>query len=106
MLLAACGDGRVSLVKSRDCVMSSQRVRVFGGTGFLGRCIAYRSRDADFAVRIAVRHPERGRLLFSAEASDIEFARADVNDDAALATGVSGASAGGNAVSLYVEQGQ
>jgi NADH dehydrogenase len=46
--------------------MSSGRVTVFGGTGFLGRRIVRHLQDADFAVWIASRHPDRGRSLFSA----------------------------------------
>jgi NADH dehydrogenase len=85
--------------------MSSRRVTVFGGTGFLGRRIVRHLHDADFAVRIASRHPERGRLPFSGDVSDIESVRADANDDASVATAVTGAWAVLNAVSLYVEHG-
>ncbi len=86
--------------------MSSQLVTVFGGTGFLGRRIVRHLHDADFAVRIASRHPDRGRSLFSGEASNIEMVRADANDDASVATAVSGSWAVVNAVSLYLERGK
>src|ERR1700730_13546756 len=85
--------------------MSPQGVTVFGGTGFLGRRIVRHLHDADFAVRIASRHPERGRLLFSGDISDIEAVRADANNEASVATPVSGAWDAVNAVSLYVELG-
>src|SRR5438105_9972647 len=85
--------------------MPAQLVTVFGGTGFLGRRIVRHLHDADFAVRIAARRPERGRLVFSGEVSDIESVRADANDDASVATAVTGAWAVVNAVSLYVEHG-
>jgi NADH dehydrogenase len=85
--------------------MSSLRVTVFGGTGFLGRRIVRHLHDADFAVRIAARHPERGRLLFPGDVPDIETVHADANDDASVATAVSGAWAVVNALSLYVEHG-
>ena len=65
-------------------VMSLQRVTVFGGTGFLGRRIVRHLHDAGFAVRIASRHPDRGRLLFSGDVSGIESVYADVNDDASV----------------------
>jgi len=71
--------------------MSSQRVTVFGGTGFLGLRIVRHLHDADFAVRIASRHPDRGRLLFSRDAAGIESVRADANDDGSVAIAVSGA---------------
>jgi uncharacterized protein YbjT (DUF2867 family) len=102
----ACADARSGFIRAGDYVMSSQRVTVFGGTGFLGRRIVRHLHDADFAVRIASRHPERGRLLLSGDASGIESVRADANDDASVATAVTGAWAVVNAVSLYVEQGK
>jgi uncharacterized protein YbjT (DUF2867 family) len=83
--------------------MSSRRVTVFGGTGFLGRRIVRHLQDADFAVRIATRHPDRGRSLFSRDFSGIEPFRADVNDDGSVTSAVSGAWAVVNAVCLYVE---
>ena len=86
--------------------MSSRRVTVFGGTGFLGRRIVRHLQDADFAVWIASRHPDRRRSLFSGDVSGIDTFRADVNDDGSVASAVSGAWAVVNAVSLYVEHGQ
>jgi NADH dehydrogenase len=86
--------------------MSSRRVTVFGGTGFLGRRIVRHLHDAGFAVRIASRHPDRARSLFPGEASGVEAVHADVTDDASVATVVSGAWAVVNAVSLYVERGK
>lgn len=86
--------------------MSLQSVTVFGGTGFLGRRIVCQLRDAGFAVRIASRHPDRGRLPFPGDDSGIESVRADVNEDASVAAAVTGAFAVVNAVSLYVERGQ
>jgi NADH dehydrogenase len=86
--------------------MSRRRVTVFGGTGFLGRRIVRHLQDADFAVRIASRHPDRDRSLFSRDVSGIEPFPADVNDGAAVASAVSGAWAVVNAVSLYLEREQ
>src|SRR5580693_6126165 len=86
--------------------MSCRRVTVFGGTGFLGRRIVRHLQDADFGVRIASRHPDRGRSLFSRDVSGIEPFRADVDDDGSVASAVSGAWAVVNAVSLYVEHEQ
>ena len=71
--------------------MSCRRVTVFGGTGFLGRRIVRHLQNADFAVRIVSRHPDRGRSLFSRDVSSIEPFRADVNDDGSVASAVSGA---------------
>jgi NADH dehydrogenase len=62
-------------------------------------------RDAGFGVRIASRHPERGRTLF---ASDAGFAsiRADINDDGSIAAALARSFAAVNALSLYVERGR
>jgi uncharacterized protein YbjT (DUF2867 family) len=86
--------------------MSSQRVTVFGGTGFLGRHIVRHLLDADLSVRIASRHPDRAHSLFSRNVSDVESVHADVNDDGSAATAVAGAWGVVNAVSLYVERGK
>ena len=86
--------------------MSSQRVTVFGGTGFLGRRIVRHLLDADLAVRIASRHPDRVYSLFSRDVSRIESIYANVNDDGSVAAGVAGAWAVVNAISLYVERGK
>jgi len=40
----------------------AQTATVFGGIGFLGRRVVRRLREAGFAVRIAARNPESGRL--------------------------------------------
>jgi len=82
------------------------RVTVFGGTGFLGRRIVRHLRDADFAARVASRHPDVVPSLFSREVSGIESVHADVNDDGSVATAVAGAWAVVNSVSLYVERGK
>ena len=78
-------------------------VAVFGGTGFLGRRIVQRLLDHGLSVRIASRHPERGEGIFRATSSQLEFARADVSDNALIGAVVAGAFGVVNAVSLYVE---
>jgi uncharacterized protein YbjT (DUF2867 family) len=42
-------------------------VTVFRGTGFVGRRIVKHLHELEFSVRIASRHPERDRVLFSEE---------------------------------------
>ena len=86
--------------------MSSRRVTIFGGTGFLGRRIVRYLLDADFAIRVASRHPDVAFSLFSRDVSGIESVLADVNDDGSVARSVIGAWAVVNAVSLYVERGK
>ena len=83
-----------------------QSVTVFGGTGFLGRCIVRHLHDAGFAVRIASRRPERGRSIVPSNGSRIESIHADINNDASVATAVHGVFAVVNAVGLYVERGR
>src|SRR5207248_10192899 len=86
--------------------MCSRRVTVFGGTGFLGRHIVRHLLDADLAVRIASRHPDRAKSLFPGDVSGVESAHADVNDDGSVARAVAGAWAVVNTVSLYAERGK
>jgi NADH dehydrogenase len=87
-------------------VTSTRRITVFGGTGFLGRRVVRHLYGANLAVRIATRHPDRARSLFSGDDFDIESVLADVNKDDSVAAAVEGAWAAVNAVSLYVERGR
>ncbi len=82
---------------------------VFGGTGFLGRRLVRDLRDHGFAVRVAVRHPERAKALFEKslfpQGTLITPVRADVEDEASIAPVLTGAWGVVNAVSLYAEKG-
>jgi NADH dehydrogenase len=85
--------------------MSERLVTVFGGTGFLGRHLVERLRAEAWAVRVAVRHPERlagAQTDFSP--SPPTWVSADVRDPAAVARALDGASAAINAVGLYRER--
>lgn len=86
--------------------MPSRHATVFGGTGFLGRRIVRHLCDAGFIVRVASRHHDRCRLLFSSAVGGIESVTADVNDEGSVRGAVNGAWAVVNAVSLYTEHGQ
>ena len=82
-------------------------VSVFGGTGFLGlrlvRCLA----AAGTSVRVAVRDTDRAqRILGAAGLEGVAVLRADVRDQASVATAVAGTEAVVNAVSAYVEKGE
>ncbi|GAB2788529.1 complex I NDUFA9 subunit family protein [Halomonas shantousis] len=79
--------------------MAKRIVTVFGGTGFLGRCIVRRLADAGITVRIAARHSHRVDVP-----GTVEFQPTDVRDEAAVAQALQGAEAAVNAVSLYVER--
>ena len=79
-------------------------VVVFGGTGFLGRHVVRHLLEHGFAVRVAVRHPERAAALFP-ERTSLTPVRADIEDDASVAQALVGGWGLVNAVSLYVEKG-
>jgi NADH dehydrogenase len=81
-------------------------VVVFGGTGFLGRRIVRRLRQRDFFVRIASRHPNRGRRLFGPDDPRLQSIAADIHDERSVADALAGAYGVVNAVSLYVERGR
>src|SRR5207302_11493768 len=83
----------------------AQTATVFGGTGFPGRRVVRRLREAGFAVRIAARHPERGRSLSADGEPGIASIRADINEESAVAAAIAGSYAV-VAVSLYVERGK
>jgi uncharacterized protein YbjT (DUF2867 family) len=81
-------------------------VSVFGGTGFLGRCLVRRLAAQGTAVRVVVRHPDPARsALRAAGLEPVAVFGADVRDQAAVAGAVAGADAVVNAVSAYVESG-
>ena len=84
----------------------NRKVVIFGGTGFLGRRIVRHLLDHAYAVRVASRHPERGKSLFSTDRPQLELVRADISEDAAIRDAVADdVFAAVNAVSLYVERG-
>jgi uncharacterized protein YbjT (DUF2867 family) len=85
--------------------MSVRVITVFGGTGFLGRRVVDRLRDRGFFVRIASRHPHRGRELFGLDGPQFQLVEADIHDPEAVADALAGAYGVVNAVSLYVERG-
>ncbi len=85
---------------------NGRTVTVFGGTGFLGRRIVQHLRDHEFPVRIASRHPDRGRSQFGPHDSQLLFVQADIHDERSVANALAGAYAAVNTVSLYVEHGR
>ncbi|WP_063791724.1 complex I NDUFA9 subunit family protein [Bradyrhizobium valentinum] len=79
---------------------------VFGGTGFLGRRAVRHLRRHEFSVRVASRHPDRGRDLFGSDDSRIESIEVNIHNEPSIARAVAGAYGVVNAVSLYVERGR
>jgi uncharacterized protein YbjT (DUF2867 family) len=81
-------------------------VVVFGGSGFLGRRLVRRLAGDGLNVRVAVRHPAPARSILKAAGLDqVMVQRADVCDQATVASAIAGADAVVNAVSAYVERG-
>src|SRR5690242_13168499 len=85
---------------------NGRTVTVFGGTGFLGRRIVRHLRDRAFPVRIASRHPARGKRRLGPDDPQLQSVKADIHDEPAVAEAVAGAYGVVNAVSLYLERGQ
>jgi uncharacterized protein YbjT (DUF2867 family) len=81
-------------------------VSVFGGAGFLGRCLVQRLASEGSTVRVAVRHADRARsALRSAGLDRVSVFAADVRDQATVGAALAGADAVVDAVSAYVETG-
>ena len=85
---------------------NDRTVAVFGGTGFLGRRIVRHLRKREFSVRIASRHPNRGRRLFGLDDPQLQSVEANIHDERSVADALAGAYGVVNAISLYVEHGQ
>jgi NADH dehydrogenase len=86
--------------------MNHRVVTVFGGTGFLGHRVVRHLRKREFFVRIASRHPERGKKLFGSDDPQLQSVEANIHDGRSIANALAGAYGVVNAVSLYVEHGQ
>ena len=81
-------------------------VTVFGGIGFVGRYVVRELVAAGAAVRVAVRHPERGAFLKSmGEVGQVSLVRADILNEASVVSAVAGARAIINTVGILVEGG-
>jgi uncharacterized protein YbjT (DUF2867 family) len=85
---------------------NGRTVTVFGGTGFLGGRVVRHVRSHGFSVRIASRHPDRGRGLFALHDPQLQSVAADIHDYRSVAAALTGAYGAVNAVSLYVERGR
>jgi len=81
-------------------------VTVFGGTGFLGRRVVQHLRERQYSVRIASRHPDRGRIQFGIEDPQLQTIEADIHDERSVTDALAGADGVVNAVSLYVKRGR
>lgn len=78
---------------------------VFGGSGFLGRCLVRRLAADGATVRVAVRSPQRAQQVFEdLDRQRVTAVRADVHDRGSVAAALSGADTVVDAVSAYVEK--
>ncbi len=80
---------------------SGNRVTVFGGTGYLGRCVVHHLVQKGCRVRVAVRHPKTN--LFQDMDDTIQQIQADVTDVKSINRALQGADRVVNTVGLYVE---
>ena len=86
--------------------MESNRVTVFGGSGFLGRQIVKYLAAEGTNVRVAVRRPERASFLERlGQDGQIELVHADVWDEISVARAVKQSASVINTVGHYVEKG-
>jgi NADH dehydrogenase len=84
---------------------SRQVATVFGGSGFIGRYVVKRLAHAGYVVRVAVRHTEGATFLKSMGAvGQIVPLRVSVEDDAAVARAVQGASVVINLIGILAER--
>jgi NADH dehydrogenase len=81
-------------------------ITVFGATGFLGQRIVRRLHERGCAVRVASRHPDRGRALFGADDPRLQAIEGDLRSSQSVAAAIAGAHAVVNSVSLYTEHGK
>jgi uncharacterized protein YbjT (DUF2867 family) len=86
--------------------IGERTVTVFGGTGFLGHRVVRHLRRQRFSIRIASRHPDRGRELFGPDDQHLQSVEANIHNDQSVTNALAGTYAVVNAVSLYVEHGQ
>ena len=104
-MMRGCEKATVHQMKPPDLRPVSRKIVVFGGTGFLGRRVVRQLFQHHFAVRVAVRNPERGNTIFSDQPSAPELVHADISEDASIRNSVADSFGVVNAISLYVERG-
>jgi nucleoside-diphosphate-sugar epimerase len=81
-------------------------ITVFGATGFLGQRIVRHLYDRGCAVRIASRHPARGRALFGADDPRLQPIEGDIRSSQSVADAIASAHAVVNSAGLYTEHGK
>ncbi len=84
--------------------MTTKRVTVFGGTGFLGRAIVDQLIGAGATVRVAARHPGAFKVASGQDRQLVQL-YADVRDETSVGSALEGCDAAVNAVGLYSKKG-
>lgn len=79
-------------------------VTIFGGSGFVGRHVAWRMAREGWRVRVAVRRPhEAGFVRPYGDVGQVEPVQANIRDEASTARAIEGASAVVNCVGILFE---
>lgn len=87
--------------------MQDKIITVFGGTGFLGRHIVWRLAKTGARIRVATRAPARAFFLKPAgDVGQITPVFCDINDDAAVAAALDGATHAVNLAGILFEKGK
>ncbi len=87
--------------------MASQRITVFGGSGFLGAYVVERLADRDMTVTVAVRDPEAAKHLRPlGQVGQVTPVACDIKSPDAVARAVEGADAVINLVGILAERGR
>ncbi|MFG6565704.1 complex I NDUFA9 subunit family protein [Sulfitobacter sp. 1A13421] len=85
----------------------SKLVTIYGGSGFVGRYIAYRMARAGWRVRVAVRHPNEALFVRTyGVVGQVEPVLCNIRNDGSVADALRGADAVVNCVGILVETGK
>src|ERR1700726_2520895 len=95
--LRAALDGSIKIASDHWIDRAMNTVTVFGGTGFLGRCIVHHLSETGAMLRVASRHPGK------AEGDKVKEIAADAHDERSVEAAVAGADGVVNPISPYVE---
>lgn len=87
--------------------MTNDIVTVFGGSGFVGRCVVRQIAKSGARVRVAVRRPDDALVVKPmGDVGQITPVAANIRDDASVAAAVAGADAVVNLVGILYERGK